>query len=255
MKQCKSDAVRQYVRKSMANAWDDAQGASTDASCPRIPKAIRQFYSGGAEKFEHYYSPKVFRKEEVKCAGSYTCTEKQLMWGGKASVFLTALFWASYDDWDVKKPCTLMTLAVDVDTDGWVTKEKRGCVVRFVVAALAKVHKIPFQVFDFFFVPGLTADTSRLELMLEGIYNIVVSRSMHVHGIILGLCDPKNTSRAHAVTLFPCTRNARLNWTFCNSWGMPCSEDLDAELKKLENKAFTQLFQLVLLIGTDSGKS
>jgi hypothetical protein len=98
----KDDAVRRYVRYSMANAWEDAQGPVDDGSCPRIPKRVRQYY---AALWDTTYMVPQFRTvkieaHEMKCVANDTCVSKHLDKGGFLAQFITALLWGS------DLPCT-----------------------------------------------------------------------------------------------------------------------------------------------------
>lgn len=246
---CKSEGVRQYVRRSMANAWDDAQGSSNDEFCPRIPKAIRQFYSDLRDNVKFYlHENRVYHIGDMGCALYQTCSDKELMQGGVPSCFLTALFWASYSSLVGNKPCTLTTRAVNIDTYS-------GTLEHFLRRKVLKdLRKIPFQIVDLVIKPGLSLNANTivpiLTFTLKVVYETMTKRSMHLHGVMLTMVTEDGSS-GHVISLFPCLKGGDLRWTFCNSWGDACSRNLGGEFEQMRLlKGYTHVKQMTFLIGS-----
>jgi hypothetical protein len=211
---CPDLGIRQYVRRSMANAWDEAQGHSRQDTCPRIPKSIRQHYADLLDRTHNKLG--IFTSKGVACAATHSCKDKPLTDGGKSYAFLTALYWAAGMD------LVLTKLNVKAGTDA-ETVSLLGAFLARETSRTTSTHLVNTRLFS----KPLATESFVRRVLAEGL-----SRTHQLQSVVLVLVNDQRT-RAHVVTLFPCFRRGALQWTFCNSWGDDCSRSLAQELRTL----------------------
>lgn len=214
LRQCTSEHVRAYVRRSMANAWDDAQGRASESTCPLIPKRVRQFYALMLKT-----NGKVSNIRDAKDVQSYA--DVKLTEGGTPEYFLVALFWASGID-------CLYTSRRLKDREDAPLRESIFEHVLSSIHALPPSH--PFYVlnlhmkFDGLLIPK---DVRKMLRVLNFAFGVARGRLV---GVLMKFF--KSNNMGHVVSLYPCYSKGVLSWVCCNSWSDKCSKQGFVEFVK-----------------------
>lgn len=261
MKYTKESGLRHFVRRSMANAWDDAQGTSTEVQCPLIPKEIRQYYAAILENMtvetstgrvvSYPFQSKVMNKASITCFPN--CTERDLVnTGGFATVFATALFWAA------KIPCILFVRAIHLSEDRRRLNGSRNLLHTDLLQEITSSisGRLPgFYLCDYMFAKQTwnvslhTGNDRRLSELLDKVYRGIFVSGHLLVGCILDMKSTKGGS--HSMSLFPCVKDTRLHWTWCNSWGQDCYASVASALRVLEyERGYDQVSKITFVTRT-----
>ena len=248
LKSCKALDVRQFVRRSMANAWDDAQGPNTDGLCPRIPKIIRQYYAALSMDITELSTGWALKKYDHTmlnaCVSTRSCTEKTLMKGGYADMFLVALFWASDPS-----SCVFISQKVYV----------KDCVVKYpymrgynrqlqelVSGIILKNCKKVFEKWTVLSVYQISDCVIDEESLSSG-FEASKTQGVRVYGVLLHMYSTSRTM-GHVLSAYPCYSGGVLKWILCNSWGDACSRSFKDTFHKLrEERKYDSVTQLTFL--------
>lgn len=243
-----SASLRRYVRLSMANRWDDAVGPRYDSTCPRIPVAVREYYS---ELYtivyddlrrpigEKHYDQKDMRRPALGAI------RVGMIEGGGAPEFLASLFWAA------ELPCRLTRSHLSLTPDGRFVRDTRASPLESMKHAFARMDaSIPFTILDFFSNTGLAmGDFDFVDALISDAYTHLSSRRYAVLGLLVGM-DTADRSRGHVISLFPCLESWALEWAVCNTQdGRGCSFELRSMLEYLHKWAkYDRIGNLVFVL-------
>jgi hypothetical protein len=222
----KDDAVRRFVRYSMANDWDEAQGGANEGTCPRIPKRVRQYYAALYEKAVKIKANRTptWQAHEMTCVTNDTCKMRHLTEGGQIDFFTVALLWGS------NVPCHFAQQILEWHHNTWPKTQIPRNLMEGVL--LERDSSVPFHVVTF-------TSRSKMSLRLDGIYVRLLFRvldSVHarllkagraVLSVGLGVVDDAETF-GHAIALFPCLVHGQLTWTLCDSNNPRCTKDANS---------------------------
>ena len=238
---CKVDDVRAYVRRSMGNAWDDAQGLDIPSqnTCPRIPRTIREYYAYLTKRRTFQSMMNRFTKVGARCVETKTCSGAtvepvNLIDGGEPDRFLVALMWASNIDClytnlyislyptKVLNPRGHAVLNFKYD---YAMKKPHATFNQFaakIVKTLPKTH--PFHVLHFAMHGrnGYEApqDSHKVLDVMNDLVDVAGANKMTIQGVGISI---GNADGGHAVSVYPCYMGGTLKWVSCNSWGDDCS--------------------------------
>ena len=243
-------AVRRFVRLSMGGQLDEAQGPEWNGACPNIPRAIKQYYS--SLRTNHattymYRSNRVYKNAQV-CALVGKCPDLPMTDGGHPQVFLTALLWAA------GVPCIYVREAVNADESTWKMLHKRWAhmtLQEYVRNSVENQEMSGGWVVSNFVVKNAANryfrnDPNRLRALLDSVH-----AAGGVRGVMISI---RSTARGvgHSVGVYPCTRDGRLAWILCNTWGEPCtSGNFPDELRTLmRSRDYDALNSISFLIDT-----
>lgn len=220
---CAFEPIRQYVRRSMASAWDEAHGDGS--SCPRIPARIRQHYADAYTNLmlneENMVS---YTRRDLKCSRDLTCDDRDLLSGGNQWKFLTALFMAS--DIDVKTVSGIFSF-------NNTTKRLKTPIAYMHVDLIAAAKTIiqhtlrghEFYIFNLRFRKFTVDSISYAEEFVNEVTRYSRTHGLRVHGIGMDL-QARNARFGHSITGYPCrSSSTHTHWTMCNSWGDNCSTE------------------------------
>ena len=240
-------AIRAYVRKSMANRWDDAQGREGDASCPRIPNSIRQYYFGLMKKrfassSDDKYSPATIRQSDIDCVPD--CATSDLIGGGGyTSLFAVSMFWAA------GLRCVYHFVTLRTDTRWNLVVDGKNRDFHRTLSNVVKKVSIGtngFQVVDVTFENPLRLasnlqDHEVLEKALNDTYELLFSHGHAVRCCFINLNGMARTAhKHHVVGVYPCHSSSPssyfLSWSLCNTWGEECDPHLRRGMLRLENE-------------------
>ena len=243
-------ALRNYVRQSMANRWDDAQGEQGHATCPRIPKRIRQYYAGLLDYIpsthERYNTGKVpfVESRDIKCVG--TCDEASLLEGGYAGMFATALFWSA------DLPCVYHNIRYTHNNKAWpqckVDRDTRlrpflhTAMIQDLTAVLGKITAAnSFEIVDFEWGTSVQMNPRHhiraFQESLQLVYDSVFYLGYTIQCVFLRLQTEHPGTNGdhdrHVIGMYPCHKRSSLAWNICNSWGEECYQGLDSGMTLL----------------------
>lgn len=243
LRQCVDADVRRFVRLSMANAWDRAQGDASDPTCPLVPKKIRQCYADLAAEPD-VFGVQLRTARDLTCARTKTCVEPPLALGGSQDKFLVALFWAA------KLRCQFKKVVLLLDERERVQFPRAGRGTRaidFVVdqlppAAPAGAHVVVDAYMD---GDGIDADATALLDMLGDAF-----RRSRLEGVLMALTRGAEGA-GHTLSLYPCLSGGALAWTVCNSWGDDCAPRLEPVLRAMRDReGYSMVKNLTFLVGS-----
>ena len=252
MKYAASLDVKQYVRRSMANLWDEAQGDKEHEVCPNIPLDVRRRYLTLYEMrnkiFENSTTSPLgvtLLLEDVDLSGPPPSSGKGFLSGGKAPLFATALFWAAgisssytlkvfpdYEHYGLpgSLPKTYPKLQVLLHGGGrarWFYAHV--AMARVMKKVLAKTDS-GFQVVEFSFQERVHLPNAHHREMLEQILNEVYFSLLDA-GLLVCCCfmsmagwEGKHYSLRHVVGLYPChASQSSLTWSICDTSKLGCN--------------------------------
>ena len=256
--ECKVDSVRKYVRLTMANAWDMAQGPEKATTCPNIPLSIRKNYdllwhTSFKNNKVNYMNigipPHKSSDKEFKSFG-----RKALTSGGSDYFFLASLFWAS------GMPCGFTLCGIKFDGKDHnhlaTPKQAKGKTIQTFFSDVLSTH-IPLQHFNVvafsfqgesFYAPQ---ETQKVEAIFDSAVDIAASNGLKLEAILLALGTPQ---KGHVFSIYPCMKGDT-KWICCNSWGQDCSkkglvrviQDFCSTRQDIEFLSFTFLVRRVVL--------
>ena len=256
IKYARVQAVRDYVRRSMANAHDDAQGPADNAACPNIPLVVRKYTWAMNNARNKEYSnhslyppePQVEEWTKPRITPFLTsATAASLTEGGQAAHFAAALFWAS------GVPCTLYAATVKGRAAPTTYCSHESRYNEHIFGAIATVIRerlvggVGFDVFDFALhnpSKGLAISTYRDYITQSmTLVHKSIARDGHELVCLFMAVRNKEMTKGHAISFYPCVKAGRLTWTMCNSWGSKgvCYLDVAAGIAVLEKAGFSML--------------
>lgn len=222
LSECKEESVRRFVRLSMANAWDEAQGPSWNVTCPKIPDSIHEYYrtiyrtSFSPDKIVQIVKGKPDRNDTIN--GEPTPLGK----GGVGSFFLSSLFFASR----ISCSFTMTTPNFEDSTQEKLSSPSfaKGKTIDEYVHYI--IHeRLPNTKYNILTINQnrggylLSKHVSKLERLLDSSVLSASSHGMKVEGVLMTIGID---GRGHAVSLYPCNRGG-IKWVCCNSWGEDCT--------------------------------
>lgn len=242
LKECNDTDVRNFVRRTMANAWDDAQGPKGDVTCPRIPQKIRDYYSAFLDLPFYKNRINVNAIHEANCVTKGTCLKQDLINGGSGVGFLIALFWASgIKSYLTRVVCKFVDPMENFLLEGEPAEANGGTLsdlMRIVVGSL--YPDIRFNVIFFRFekrMPRNLHQMQKMEDFLNDCTEAALKKGYALQGALLGLID-KEDKKGHLVSAYPCMVGGRTKWISCNSWGENCSPTLFDLMRDLRRYDF-----------------
>ena len=271
---CKVDDVRAYVRRSMGNAWDDAQGLNTPSqhTCPRIPQNIREYYAYLERSAKYKNVLNWFDMKTAQCVQTKTCpaTPREpidmVTHGGHANDFLVALMWASgipclYTYVNTKLHPTTTQEPAKLNFDYSYMMKRRNAtfddfakkMVKTMPRKMEDGPRIPFHVLHFSMKQGegfrAPQDSRKVINILNELVTIAEGKYMIVRGLLLSI---GREGGGHAVSIYPCYVRGTLKWICCNTWGDNCFRgefhdfiaDLCAEKHYTHFTGFTLLIKM-----------
>ena len=268
---CKVDDVRAYVRRSMGNAWDDAQGLVSQHTCPQIPRNVREYYAYLSRSSKYKNRLNWFDMKTAQQAKTGTPEEPfdMVTKGGHAAEFLVALMWASgipclYTYVDTKlHPTTTQTPAKLNFDYSYLMKRSNATFDAFAKKMVKTLPKkmedgprIPYNALHFGMNLGegfkAPQDSREIINIMNELVTIAEGRYMIVQGLLLSL---GREDGGHTVSIYPCYVRGTLKWICCNSWGGNCFRgefhDFIADL--CARKKYTHFLDFTLLVRSNKG--
>lgn len=247
------DPIKLYVRRSMANLWDDAQGPLS-SSCPRIPLRIRQFYTM-LRYFENHETypvlpnlPYVLERKDFSYAEDVY--ERISMQGGVSHLFFVSMCWAS------NIPCRLTLQTVDLDA-----------AVDLNDRMYESIHANSFSggfLVSYFLLsldgdPGAAVSDGYLEFLLHNLYSRLSKQKVELCGVLMSVSKVVNGNlKSHSVSAYPClesyvnkhkNKKLRYQWVMCNTNDDVCHSNLRKGLQNLEfQKGYDALDRIAFIV-------
>ena len=233
----KSKDIRDFVRLSMANLWDEAQGPSEDASCPRIPPLLLKYYYSSRLFFIREFPLEPFvitvRKSEVTNAVvKGNSNIRSPFDGGNITAFLASLFWTT------GLRCVVFRRLFNV----WVDESSHQLYdtgtemhLQDSIVDVVRRHMVPFEApaFGLFDIcMTMTRHNPRLDnqqhghefhQMLIRLHSLLAPLSLAA--IVINFVND-DMSNSHVVCAYPCLKGGHVKFILCNSNGDECYTDM-----------------------------
>ena len=248
LKSCNVEDVRKYIRFSNANEWDSAHGQTSDQSCPRIPKKIRQYYAFLQNTGVKRYTVHRMKRSDAAAAYHNLVVEKtDMQQGGHPGNFLVAIFWAAEIDClytFLRMPLLARSRTM---TGGWGKTPME--LIRERVLKMSNRH--PFHVLDCEMEDDggfrLADECGKMLEVLNDAVDAAGSRNFMLQGVLITVAGQ---SSAHVIAVYPCySSGGALKWICCNSWGESCSRaDFESFFKNLHDTRGYSVFRTVTLM-------
>ena len=257
--------IRDFVRLSMANLWDEAQGPAHEASCPRIPRRFLHYYWSfrailNEAKYPLESTIASYTKETVeRRIHEKNYEHKSPLHGGNCVAFLASLFWTT------NLPCIVFQKTVTVQGGGGtgdlvaVQPFRYALHLKIAYTVETGMHAIQtaqsFGLFDFVF--RLSNDNNNTHLSTEQHGHEFHQMLIQLHrtlapplalvAVLINFVRYDMTA-VHTVSAYPCFQGGHIKFVLCNSHGDECYTDIKRAYDRMNSIGFTLIRQLCVVV-------